>query len=157
LGSSRALLYFGSPAGLRVADPLFLDHGLQSGDEFGREIAALGDVNADGYSDFAVSARADGSAAAAGRVIVYLGGPRVVSFALLPIRHPNALFGAIVAGIGDRNGDGLDDMAVYDANERAVYVYRGSSSGIEGSPGETIVMPNARGLGVGSIAACGQF
>jgi hypothetical protein len=52
-----------------------------------------------------------------------------------------ALFGASVAGAGDVNGDGYDDIAVgapqFDTGEEdvgAVFVYHGSAGGLSGTP-----------------------
>ncbi|MBK6942190.1 MAG: FG-GAP repeat protein [Planctomycetes bacterium] len=88
---------------------------------FGRSVAALGDVDADGFDDFIVGAPNDG---ATGRVFVYSG----VDFALLysqPGPAGAADYGWSVSGLGDVNGDGRGDYVVGDL----AYFGAGAASG----------------------------
>jgi Ca2+-binding RTX toxin-like protein len=91
----------------------------------GRSIAAAGDVNADGYSDFVVGLpNYDLQGAGRGAVAIFYGGPGLVGSGQI---NPSALgshgvmilgsapgdhFGTSVAGIGDVNGDGYGDLLV---------------------------------------------
>jgi hypothetical protein len=89
---------------------------------FGRTITAAGDMNGDGYADFAVSAMSEGLAAVpiaarGGAVYVYFGGPDVTKLA-----QPTSLFpppggqatglGTSLAAVGDVDTDGFDDLVV---------------------------------------------
>ena len=75
--------------------------------EFGTGIAGLGDQNGDGVPDFAVGAPG------ADRVDVFSGKDRTL---IRSLHDPEGLtglqFGYAVIGIGDVNGDGVQDMAV---------------------------------------------
>jgi len=86
---------------------------------FGWALASAGDVDADGVTDFIIGAhQEDAGAANAGRAYVYRGS----NFALLHILqaskpHAGGLFGSAVAGVGDVNGDGYDDLLVGEYGE----------------------------------------
>ena len=115
--------------------------GIQSGDQFGRAVAAAGDVNGDGIADFLVGAPGGhGAAGVTGTVSLYLGAPDSVF-------EPPALvfegetagdeFGYAVAGAGDVDGDGYDDFVVgAPGNDGAafqagrVYLFAGGASGV---------------------------
>jgi len=90
--------------------------------DFGFSLDGAGDVNGDGFDDFLVGAPnpapwpghgQDGCNGGIGRVYVYHGGPEVDG-------SPDQVlsggaddhFGISVAGIGDVNGDGFDDVLV---------------------------------------------
>src|SRR5262245_5703673 len=74
-------------------------------DSLGKSVAAAGDVNGDGLSDYAVGAPGAGGT---GQVLVYLGSS-TGSFTLqatLTAGDASSGFGAAVAPAGDINGDG---------------------------------------------------
>ncbi|HET9235071.1 MAG TPA: integrin alpha, partial [Candidatus Eisenbacteria bacterium] len=90
--------------------------GEQSGDQFGRAVAAAGDVNGDGLADFLVGAPGGrGAGGVVGTVSLFLG-------AADSVFEPPALvfegetagdeFGYAVAGAGDVDNDGYDDFVV---------------------------------------------
>ena len=125
---------------------------------FGAEVAGAGDTNGDGWPDFLVGAPDFFSSAAdtpEGAVYLFLGGPDAMAEldhrgdAVLVLRgpHPGAELGRVVAGVGDANGDGLDDFGV---------TLR-STDALNGT-GELVVVPGrdetAWGLGptVGGVA-----
>jgi hypothetical protein len=89
---------------------LHVKTGEAPGDRFGYSCAGVGDVDADGYDDFAAGARQhDGAGIDAGRVYVYSG----ASGALLHVFDGAAAqdhLGNSVARAGDVDGDGHDDI-----------------------------------------------
>lgn len=91
------------------ADGMLL-YSVGTGDtSFGFALDAAGDVNADGTEDFVVGAPRTFLGQGAAYVISGLDGA-----ALLSLRGPlpGAGFGAEVAGVGDVNADGFDDVAI---------------------------------------------
>jgi FG-GAP repeat/Thrombospondin type 3 repeat len=76
------------------------------------ESIAMGDANADGKSDIAAGAAADGVPVLSGRVHVFSGaGGAVVSDIQSPDPQNMAYFGSAV-GMGDVDGDGMADVGV---------------------------------------------
>lgn len=80
-------------------------------DSFGQSLASVGDFNGDGFDDIAV-----GAPGGLGQVFVYFGGPAsdtAADVVLVPgVPNNGYAFGVSVAGIGDFNDDGYDDIAV---------------------------------------------
>jgi len=129
-----------------TVDPLATSPGWQAegnqiGAHFGYSLAAAGDVNGDGYGDVVVGAYGfshgeDGE----GATFVYCGSPAgLASTADWSVEgnRVGAWFGSAVAGAGDVNGDGYDDVIIgasryYNGqgNEGAAFVYFGSAAGL---------------------------
>ena len=121
-----------------------------AGADFGRLLSGAGDLDGDGYPDFAVSAQfapnplADGGQGP-GQVYVYRGqpGPGLITSAwTLTGRDDLGRFGTSGAIAGDFNGDGFDDMVVgayaaFMSNGRAYY-YPGGASGVSDGVRTTI-------------------
>lgn len=125
--------------------------GVDDGDQAGRDVAIVGDVNGDGYADLAIGAPEangpDESAMSTGEVYFVLG--RAAFPEMLDLRTPGAadllLFGSVartrigsqVSRAGDVDGDGLDDvlLGLPDANSSAAsWAYnRGETHLIYGS------------------------
>jgi hypothetical protein len=126
----------------------------------GISVAALGDVDADGWPDVIVGAwLEDGGDTQAGRAYVFSGQTGAV---LHTLESPNPEwfggFGLRVAGIGDVNGDGCPDMAVGTYKEDGgaqnagrAYVFSGS----DGSLLYTLVSPNVEVDGYFGTAVSG--
>ncbi|HPH96687.1 MAG TPA: Ig-like domain-containing protein [Anaerolineaceae bacterium] len=104
---------------------------------FGAAVAPAGDVNNDGYADFLVGAPGyDGAATDTGRAYLYYGsasGPRLGWF--VDTSAATSKLGTNLAGIGDVNGDGYDDIAISapfyeyggETDEGTVYVWHGGA------------------------------
>ncbi|HTO05441.1 MAG TPA: hypothetical protein VMR86_00140 [Myxococcota bacterium] len=102
---------------------------------FGTALASAGDVNGDGYGDVVIGAPSFQSSppGAASAVFVYLGGPSGIPStttlgAATRILGSVAGYGSSVAGAGDTNGDGYDDVLVGGSNTALVYL--GGATGI---------------------------
>ncbi len=112
-----------------------------AGSRFGAAVATAGDVNGDGRSDVVIGAPLfTNGQANEGAAFIYHGAPGQLNPAVqaqLERNQANARMGISVAGAGDMNGDGFFEVAIGadnwtngQANEGAVFVYRGSASGV---------------------------
>lgn len=142
------LVFHGGASGLGATYSTRLESG-QSYAYLGRSVAVLGDINNDGYDDIGAGApEYDNGQTDEGRFYVWLGSAAGVtsgSVVTKEIDSASADFGHAVAGLGDVNGDGYDDVGVtatgYDGgqnDEGALVVYHGSSSGISSTYAVTI-------------------
>lgn len=116
-------------------------HGEAVSDAFGTALAGVGDVDGDGADDVLIGAYgSDATGSGAGGAWLFLGGARSGEFSAdaadLELHGAAAgdRFGVSVAGVGDTNGDGLEEFAVgadgagaTDAG--AVYLWRGLTAG----------------------------
>ncbi|HIL12483.1 MAG TPA: hypothetical protein EYG16_02295 [Deltaproteobacteria bacterium] len=150
---SGSLLVSGLPDSLIESNHVW--SGNFSPPNFGSTVADAGDVNGDGYSDIVVGAfgwdTVDGLFDE-GAVFVFLGGPGGIvgtdpstANAVLLGDQAASEFGWSVAGAGDVNGDGYDDIVVgahhYDSTiaggtlavNGAAFVFLGSATGIVGT------------------------
>jgi Ca2+-binding RTX toxin-like protein len=108
----------------------------------GGSVAGAGDVNGDGVDDVIIGAESDGSVAVnGGRAFVLYGstnGLGNINLATLTPQQGFALQGTqstgfaghVVTGLGDINGDGIDDLAVSVPFKDSVYVYYGKAGGL---------------------------
>jgi len=115
LDTGKVYVYHGSAGGIE-ATPSFTATGELALDFFGSAVAGAGDVNGDGYDDIIIGARGnDESGQDAGKVYVYHGGPSGLSAtpAFTDVgTDVESNFGNAVAGTGDVNGDGYNDVIV---------------------------------------------
>lgn len=89
----------------------------EDGAEFGASVGAVGDINQDGRGDVLIGAhyaQAVGGLARGGRAFVFAGG--VGGGLLFSLQSPSpssrGLFGQVVTGVPDVNGDGRPDLVV---------------------------------------------
>jgi hypothetical protein len=134
----RVVVYHGSESG-PSSEPDWEVVGTQQGARLGWQVGSAGDIDGDGWDDVIIGEPLyDGAFADSGRAHVYLGSPDGLSSSwTAAMTQGNAAFGGGVAGVGDVNSDGWDDVAIgadrYSAgqsNEGTVFVYYGSSTGL---------------------------
>ncbi len=139
-GSAGVYVYAGGSSGLDTVALTNLGEVGSSG--FGLGMAALGDIDKDGYDDVVVGAPL--TTGAAGAAWVYLGdagGVATTAVAAFLGSAASDELGAGVAGAGDINGDGYPDLAVaaegYGTTGQ-VSVYLGSASGYGATASATV-------------------
>jgi len=109
--------------------------GAASGDQFGYAVASVGDVNDDGHSDVVVGApRHSSVAASAGRAYVVSGFDGSFLHTFNGSGTAGALFGQGVSGLGDIDGDGIDDLCVAATGSGEAFVYSGESGDLIHGP-----------------------
>ena len=120
----------------------------EAGEKFGTAVSGAGDLNGDGYADFAVGA--PGYASNKGRVYVSLGTAVLTNINNMPqiIEGETAgdRFGSSVGG-GDLNGDGYGDVLMgapaYGSSRGRAYAYYGSPAALSAAPTATLTEPGA--------------
>jgi|GEM_PF-1225206 hypothetical protein len=112
-------------------------------------IYPLGDLNGDGYNDFAIASQYNWDDGI-GRVYIFKGGKTLVStpWAAFKGTLADMFYGSTVAGIGDHNNDGYDDFLIsVTSNEHdsdKVYMFLGNKDAISSIPYKTFVPPTIR-------------
>ena len=153
-GEGAVFVFHGSISGLAlggtrtVGNPTNADWLAESNRvdaDFGYAVASAGDVNNDGRDDLIIGAwNIDETRLDEGRIFVYMGSPSGLGAS--PAQtfdggQDGARLGISVAGVGDVNGDGFDDVIAgadsYDnpeIDEGAAFVFHGSALGVAASP-----------------------
>ncbi len=109
-----AYLFYGGLNFDNIPDVIF--PGLKSQDRFGYSVAGAGDVNRDGFNDVIIGAPGKDSTngADAGAAYIFYGGTSMDNIADVVMigRDTSDAFGYSVAGAGDVNNDGFDDVVI---------------------------------------------
>ena len=156
----RAYVYLGSASGLS-SSPVWTAESDQADAEFGRSVAAAGDVNRDGFGDVIVSASYYDVTMGdnAGKAYLYAGGPSGPSATPSWTDDGNnrgaSFLGAQVASAGDVNGDGYSDVIVGASSTGFAFVYSGSSTGLSTTPSFTLTETSDEEFG-GRVASAGD-
>lgn len=112
--AGKAFIYLGNPQFSNRFSFVLVGEG--PGDYFGCSATTLGDVNGDGFDDFAVGARQFDAKKGvdAGKVYIFYGGKKISDTANVTIlgRGSHNYFGASLAGGKDINGDKKPDLIV---------------------------------------------
>lgn len=143
--TGRVWLYYGSSAGLTSVGKVTLT-GYNVDDLFGCSVAGAGDINGDGYDDIVIGA--SGYDGRRGRAYFYHGSSSGLSTTLRAVHSGSSIYEHVahsVAGAGDLDADGYDDVVITAhgygslfAPTGLVSIYAGSSSGISSTAMETL-------------------
>ena len=134
---------------------------------FGWSVSRAGDVNGDGYEELIIGAPwGRKNLNREGKVFVYWGSPgglNSASYWTVVGGQYNAQLGRSVAGGGDLNGDGFDDIAAgaqyFDngqTDEGAVFVHHGSPDGLSVLPDLMLESDQANAMYGASVAIPGD-
>ncbi|MES2638204.1 MAG: integrin alpha [Myxococcota bacterium] len=151
--------------GLEAADAVF--EGAYSRGEAGAALAGVGDSNADGYADFLVGAP---EYSMGGRAYLVHGSaspasvPLAASAAVFSTPYTSGDAGWSVAGAGDTDGDGHDDLLVGDTgywsrDEGAAWLVSGAAAvgALTLGTGDTSLTGEHVGDGAGSVSGGEDF
>lgn len=143
-GSGAAYLYLGSSTGLDTTSEVQLSPPTGA-EAFGYHVDGAGDVNGDGLADLIVGGF---STYGQGKAWVYHGSSTGVDFSSETELQASdgssgAAYGSTVAGAGDVDGDGYDDVLVGagwqgSTYAGAAYLVHGSASGVDASDEEVL-------------------
>ncbi len=121
-------LYSGSALGL-ISNPTWIGTSDTIDSHFGSRVDHAGDINGDGYSDMLVTELGwSNSDNDKGRVHVIEGGSTIQGISTtITGDTPNVILGYAIAGIGDTNGDGFDDIAIGSSDDVTAVSGRGQA------------------------------
>lgn len=156
--TGRAYVYHGSSSGLSYSIATTLTGGGTSY-YFGDSVDGAGDINGDGYDDVVVGAYYYSSGTGMARTFHGSSAGISSSSSVTLYGSTSYSFGRSVAGAGDVNRDGYDDVIIgapgYSSSTGRAYVYHGTSSGISSVATTITGSGTSSGLGF-SVAAAGD-
>ncbi len=129
--TGKVYVYFGSGSPVSEADPDLTICGTQDIGRFGTAVDGAGDVNGDGIADLIVGANGEesGGTVARGNVYIFYGSSSFDGIPDVTLESQNTFkFGSCVAGLGDVNHDGYDDVGVGHERYNTAYIYFGGIS-----------------------------
>lgn len=141
-----AYIYRGTASGIGpTASWTQLPPAAWSNDSFGTTVAAVGDVDGDGFGDLIVgSPFYDGGTIWKGALLLFRGSAtglaQTPSWSAFGLTHEDR-FGSAVAGLGDMDGDMLGEVAVgapRGLGESRVVLYKGVTGGLQTTPFQTL-------------------
>ena len=169
LREGGAFVYYGGPTGIGTIPNVTLQSNQDSAN-FGYSVGHAGDLNGDGYSDLAVGAKDWESSVALrseGGVFIYYGsatGISTTASVILRSGVANSVMGYWVAGGGDLNGDGYSELLIGantasfpTTSEGAVWVFRGSASGVVITPAHRLERNQGGAQFGGAVASAGDI
>ncbi|MCB9688085.1 MAG: FG-GAP repeat protein [Alphaproteobacteria bacterium] len=154
-GQGGAYVYLGTAIGLSPV-AAWIAWGPVDNARFGASVASAGDVNGDGFDDVVVGAW---NQTVTGVASVFLGSATGLSSTANRTWLGSVAggdFGAAVAGAGDVDGDGFDDVLVAAPDGDRVDLFRGSSTGPSAVADATFVADVGSDLG-SSVAGAGDL
>jgi len=113
-GTGLVRLYLGGPDGL-VDHPVWVWTGYNAGDRFGHAVTGAGDINGDGWLDFAVGAPFATSGEGKGAIYIFNGRPNIANIVadqIIPGTMGKSYFGLSIRLAGDVNNDGFSDLII---------------------------------------------
>ncbi len=143
-GRGLVQLYLGGPDGLDD-HPVWTWMGENQGDRFGHAVTGAGDINADGWMDFAVGAPFVNAGEGKGAIYFFFGKPDLGNVApdqVIEGTVPKSYFGLSLRMAGDVNRDGFADIIISTPEADSgphlkagkVELYLGTERGIDTTP-----------------------
>ncbi|HEY6463828.1 MAG TPA: FG-GAP-like repeat-containing protein [Polyangiaceae bacterium] len=159
VGVAGTYVFMGGPNGAS-ATPQILDAGAAF------SLAGVGDINGDGYADLVTGAPGDSASGTPGTIFVYAGGANGLPQTPTKVNAPQSAssFGQAVAGAGDVNGDGYEDVVVGVPQDSTVapsggkaYVYLGGTNYITSASAIAVAgSPQANGFFGTAVSSAGD-
>jgi hypothetical protein len=154
-------VHLGSAKGIKPLPAVLLERN-QPEAHFGSSLALAGDINGDTYSDLVAGAgEFDQGQLNEGAAFVFYGSQQGINpnqLAVVEVNQAMAKFGSSVAGAGDVNADGFNDVLIgapfYDqgeTDEGGAFLFLGSAQGLANIP--TVIQGNQPEAHMGSALA----
>jgi hypothetical protein len=166
-GTGLVRLYLGGPDGLDD-HPIWTYEGESPGDRFGHAVTGAGDINGDGWMDFAVGAPFVTAGEGKGAIYFFYGRANMGDMnpgQTIPGTVPKSYFGLSLRLAGDVNNDGFTDLIISTPEDDSgthlkagkVELFLGTEHGIDPNP-KLVVQGESDGALLGySIAFLGDI